>query len=165
MLRTLRFFGWLILGVVLTTIGVTWWGIANTPVVGPVTGPVVRDFTHLYPVEVARVVAPTTEAEIVAAVRDSRGPISIGGRRFSMGGQTATEGALQIDMRGYDAILQLDTVQKTLRVQAGATWRQIQKFIDRYGLSVKVMQSYGNFTVGGSLSVNVHGRYAELGPI
>ena len=163
--RTLRFFGWLILGVVLTTIGVTWWGIAHTPVIGPVTGPRVVDFTHLYPVEVARVIAPTTEAEIVAAVRETRGPISIGGGRFSMGGQTATEGALQIDMRQYRLILQLDTADRTLRVQAGATWRQIQELIDRHGLSVKVMQSYGNFTVGGSLSVNVHGRYAELGPI
>jgi FAD/FMN-containing dehydrogenase len=163
--RTLRFFGWMILAVVLTTIGVTWWGIAHTPVIGPVSGPRVVDFTHLYPVEVARVIAPTTEAEIVAAVRETRGPVSIGGGRFSMGGQTATEGALQIDMRQYRQILQLDTAQKTLTVQAGATWRQIQEFIDRYGLSVKVMQSYGNFTVGGSLSVNVHGRYAGLGPI
>lgn len=163
--KTLRFFGWMILAVVLTTAGVTWWGIAHTPVIGPVTGPRVVDFTHLYPVEVARVITPTTEAEIVAAVRQTTGPISIGGGRFSMGGQTATEGALQIDMRRYRRIVQLDTAQKTLTVQAGATWRQIQELIDRYGLSVKVMQSYGNFTVGGSLSVNVHGRYAELGPI
>ena len=27
------------------------------------------------------------------------------------------------------------------------------------------MQSYANFTVGGSLSVNVHGRYVGEGPI
>jgi FAD/FMN-containing dehydrogenase len=27
------------------------------------------------------------------------------------------------------------------------------------------MQSYDNFTVGGSLSVNAHGRYVGLGPI
>ncbi|HEX6912576.1 MAG TPA: FAD-binding oxidoreductase, partial [Longimicrobium sp.] len=140
-------------------------GIKQTPVIGSVTGPVVRDFTHLYPVEVAREIAPTTEAQIVAAVRRTSGPVSIGGGRFSMGGQTATEGALHIDMRRYNRILQLDTAQKTLIVQAGATWRQIQEFVDRHGLSVKVMQSYGNFTVGGSLSVNVHGRYAGLGPI
>ncbi len=163
--KTLRFFAWMILAVALTTLGVTWWGIAHTPVIGPVSGPQVVDFTHLYPVEVAQVVAPVTEADIVAAVRQTTGPISIGGGRFSMGGQTATEGALQIDMRQYRRILQLDTAQKTITVQAGATWRQIQEFIDGYGLSIKVMQSYGNFTVGGSLSVNVHGRYAGLGPI
>lgn len=163
--RTVRFVGWSVLGVMLLTLVVICWGIKTTPVIGPVTGPVVRDFTHLYPVEVAREIAPTTEAEIVAAIRQTSGPVSIGGGRFSMGGQTATEGALHIDMRRYNRIMQLDTAQKTLTVQAGATWRQIQEFIDRYGLSVKVMQSYGNFTVGGSLSVNVHGRYAGLGPI
>jgi len=27
------------------------------------------------------------------------------------------------------------------------------------------MQSYANFTVGGSLSVNVHGRYVNQGPL
>jgi FAD/FMN-containing dehydrogenase len=163
--RTVRFVGWSVLGVMLLTLGIICWGIKTTPVIGPVTGPVVRDFTHLYPVEVAREIAPTTEAEIVAAIRGTSGPVSIGGGRYSMGGQTATEGALHVDMRRYNRILQLDTAQKTLTVQAGATWRQIQEFIDRYGLSVKVMQSYGNFTVGGSLSVNVHGRYAGLGPI
>lgn len=163
--RTLRFVGWSVLAVMLLTLGVICWGIKTTPVIGPVTGPVVRDFTHLYPVEVAREIAPTTEAQIVAAVRGTSGPVSIGGGRYSMGGQTATEGALHIDMRRYNRILQLDTAQKTLTVQAGATWRQIQELIDRYALSVKVMQSYGNFTVGGSLSVNVHGRYAGLGPI
>jgi FAD/FMN-containing dehydrogenase len=163
--KTARFVVWSVLAVVLITAVTTWWGIAHTRVIGPVSGPVVTDFTHLYPVEVNRVIAPTQEAQIVDAVRTTRGPISIGGGRFSMGGQTATEGALQIDMRRYNRILQLDTAQKTLTVQAGATWRQIQELIDRYNLSVKVMQSYGNFTVGGSLSVNVHGRYTGLGPI
>lgn len=82
-----------------------------------------------------------------------------------MGGQTATEGALQLDMRRFNRILDLNLAEKTITVQSGATWRQIQEHIDPHGLSVKVMQSYGNFTVGGSLSVNVHGRYAGLGPL
>ncbi|HEX8691815.1 MAG TPA: FAD-binding oxidoreductase [Longimicrobium sp.] len=156
---------WLVLAVALLTVVTTAWGIAHTPVIGPVSGPIVNDVTKLNPVEVARVIAPTSEAEIVAALRGTTGPVSIGGGRYSMGGQTATEGALQIDMRRYNRVVRLDTAAKTLTVQAGATWRQIQEAIDRYGLSVKVMQSYGNFTVGGSLSVNVHGRYAGLGPI
>ena len=54
---------------------------------------------------------------------------------------------------------------KVITVQAGITWRKIQEFIDPYDLSVEIMQSNDNFTVGGSLSVNAHGRYAGLGPI
>jgi len=82
-----------------------------------------------------------------------------------MGGQTATEGALFINMRQFDRILSFAPAEKTITVQAGIRWRQIQEHIDPANLSVKIMQSYANFTVGGSLSVNAHGRYVGLGPI
>ncbi|MFL5577850.1 MAG: FAD-binding oxidoreductase [Gemmatimonadaceae bacterium] len=142
------------------------WGAAHTPVERPAPAtPVVNDVTQLDPIPVSRVVIPKTTEEIVAAVRSHPGPISIGGGRYSMGGQTATEGALQIDMRGFDRILAFDSVARTITVQAGARWRQIQERIDRANLSVKIMQTYSNFTVGGSLSVNVHGRYVGLGPV
>jgi FAD/FMN-containing dehydrogenase len=49
--------------------------------------------------------------------------------------------------------------------QAGATWRQVQERIDPADLSVEIMQSYANFTIGGSLSVNGHGRYVGRGPL
>src|SRR5262249_42595370 len=41
----------------------------------------------------------------------------------------------------------------------------IQERIDPENLSVAIMQSYANFTVGGSLSVNAHGRYMGRGPL
>jgi FAD/FMN-containing dehydrogenase len=44
-------------------------------------------------------------------------------------------------------------------------WRDLQKVIDKHNLSVKIMQTYANFTVGGSVSVNCHGRYIGHGPI
>ena len=37
--------------------------------------------------------------------------------------------------------------------------------MDPHGLSVRIMQSYSNFTVGGSVSVNCHGRYIGKGPL
>ncbi len=103
--------------------------------------------------------------EIVEAVRSHPGPIAIGGGRYSMGGQTATEGALHIDMRGFNRIVQFSPERKTITVQAGTRWRQIQERIDPADLSVKIMQSYADFTVGGALSVNAHGRYVGLGPL
>ena len=50
-------------------------------------------------------------------------------------------------------------------MQSGITWRKIQEYIDPYNLSVKIMQTYSDFSVGGSLSVNAHGRYVGLGPL
>jgi FAD/FMN-containing dehydrogenase len=128
-------------------------------------GTVVNDVTRLNPIEVDRVVAPHSIEEIQQLVRDHAGPISIGGGRYSQGGQTATEGALFLDMREFNRILHLSASEKTLTVQPGITWREIQEAIDPQNLSVKIMQTYSNFTVGGSLSVNVHGRYVGQGPL
>lgn len=44
-------------------------------------------------------------------------------------------------------------------------WRDLQDHLDPHDLSVRTMQSYANFSVGGSVSVNVHGRYVGHGPI
>jgi FAD/FMN-containing dehydrogenase len=126
---------------------------------------IVNDVTQLNPIHVREVLAPTSVAEVVAAVRSHGGPISIGGGRFSMGGQTATEDALQLDMRHLDRIVRFSKENREITVQAGITWRQVQEYIDPYDLSVQIMQTYDNFTVGGSLSVNVHGRYVGQGPI
>src|SRR5690606_308230 len=113
---------------------------------------IVNDVSGMNPVQVAQVVAPTELDEIVRLVREHPGPISIGGGRYSMGGQTASDGALQLDMRGFDKVLELDVERREIRVQAGTTWRQILEHVDRHDLSPRILQSYANFTVGGSVS-------------
>jgi FAD/FMN-containing dehydrogenase len=89
----------------------------------------------------------------------------VGGARHSMGGQIATEGALYIDTSRFDRIIDFSPQRKTITVQAGTRWRQIQERIDPANLSVEIMQTYANFTVGGSVSVNAHGRYVGQGPL
>jgi len=126
---------------------------------------VVNDVTQLNPIHVDKVVAPKSAEEISQLVKGHNGPLCIGGGRFSMGGQTATEGCLFLDMRELNRIVEISESERWLRVEAGATWRQIQEAVDPKNLSVKIMQSYSNFTVGGSLSVNVHGRYVGFGPL
>jgi FAD/FMN-containing dehydrogenase len=126
---------------------------------------IVNDVTQLNPVRVMAIVAPTSLEEVQEAMRRTRGPVSIGGGRFSMGGQTASPGSLHFDMRTMNRILSFSPGERTIRVQAGARWCDIQQFIDPHDLSVKIMQTYANFTVGGALSVNCHGRYVGLGPL
>lgn len=125
----------------------------------------VNDITQLNPVEVAKLLIPTAEADIRLAIQQWRGTISVGGGRFSMGGQIAQPDSLHLDMRNFRQVLQFDPEQKRIRVQAGITWRDIQEVIDPHDLSVRIMQSYSNFTVGGSVSVNCHGRYVGSGPL
>jgi FAD/FMN-containing dehydrogenase len=141
------------------------WLVIRAPV-DPGTPPlVVNDVTQLNPIRVARILTPEFTDDIVAAIRGHAGPVSIGGGRYSQGGQTAADGSLHLDMRRLNRVIAFDPAAKTITVQAGATWRQVQERIDPANLSVKIMQSYANFTVGGSLSVNAHGRYVGLGPM
>lgn len=127
--------------------------------------PIVNDITKINPIEVLQVIEPKTTEDIINAIKNAKGPVSIGGGRYSMGGQTATENATQIDMRTFNKILKVDVEKKQVTVQTGARWRDIQDEIDKHNLSLKIMQTYSNFTVGGSLSVNVHGRYIGEGPL
>src|SRR6195952_1219355 len=126
---------------------------------------IVNDVTQLNPVRVMAIVAPTTVADVQEAMRRTSGPVSIGGGRFSMGGQTASPGSLHFDMRSMNRVLSFSPGERTIRVQAGVRWCDIQRFVDPHGLAVKIMQTYANFTVGGALSVNVHGRYMGMGPV
>ncbi|NOS92413.1 MAG: FAD-binding oxidoreductase [Cyclobacteriaceae bacterium] len=144
---------------------ITFFIVTSEPAPPNTSATLVTDVTQLNQIKVDAAIQPTSIEEISVLIKSHDGPISIGGARHSMGGQIATEKALHLDMRKYNKILLLDTLKKEIRVQTGITWRQIQEVIDRHNLSVQIMQTYANFTVGGSLSVNVHGRYIGHGPI
>jgi FAD/FMN-containing dehydrogenase len=141
------------------------WNVVRTPIERETNPLRVYDVTQLNPILVGQVIVPTTTEEIVDAVKRHDGTISIGGARHSMGGQIAAAGSVHIDMRRFDKILAYSREEKTITVQAGVRWRQILERIDPDNLSVSIMQSYANFTVGGSLSTNVHGRYVDQGPL
>jgi FAD/FMN-containing dehydrogenase len=126
---------------------------------------IVNDVTGLNPVPVWAVATPASVEEVQEAMRRTQGAVSVGGGHFSMGGTTASPGSLHLDMRKLNRILELSPQRRTIRVQSGVRWCDIQRFVDPHGLAVKIMQTYANFTVGGSISVNVHGRYIGSGPL
>lgn len=126
---------------------------------------IVPNVTGLYSVQVARIEVPTTTQEVATIVRDWPEKLAVGGGRYSMGGQTAFHGGLHIDMRAMNRLIWLRTDEKVVRVQAGMRWRDLQDTLDPLSLAVKTMQSYSNFTIGGAVSVNAHGRYVGNGPV
>lgn len=138
---------------------------ALLPAPARAAGEIVNDVSQLNPVEVAEVRRPRSLGDIQAALRGWRGAVSIGGARFSQGGQIAEPGSLHLDMRAMNKVVFLDPARRVIRVQAGIRWRDIQDAIDPHDLSVKIMQSFSNFTVGGAVSVNCHGRYVGRGPV
>lgn len=124
-----------------------------------------RDISGIDETRVGRVLKPASVAAVVAALRRNPGAVSIGGARCSMGGQIAADGSLHLDMRGLNRLVWLDPARRRVRAQTGMSWRELQALIDPQGLAVSIMQSYSNFSIGGSLSVNCHGRYVGKGSL
>ena len=110
-LRLAKRVGVFLLSVFIFGVVVSWTSYCRTPEVIVAATPdstvKVDEVTRLHPVTMARVVTPRSIEDIVNAVKATPGPVSIGGGRYSMGGQTATPGALQIDMRRFNRLNQL----------------------------------------------------------
>jgi FAD/FMN-containing dehydrogenase/SAM-dependent methyltransferase len=125
----------------------------------------VNDVTQLNRIPVFSIASPTSTQDVVDALARTHLPVSVGGGHFSMGGHTASPDTLHLDLRKMNRVLRFEPDAAVIRVQAGIRWCDIQRFVDPHGLAVKIMQTYANFTVGGALSVNAHGRYMGLGPV
>src|SRR6478752_4563801 len=121
--KVLRFIGNVIVAVLVFGVVVSLTSYSRTPTVHvPAisdSSVQVNEVTRLYPVTMERVVAPHTIDDIANAVRASAGPVSIGGGRYSMGGQTAVPDGVQIDMRSYHGVISLDTAARVVVVKAG----------------------------------------------
>lgn len=129
---------------------------------------VVEDFGQLLPTKIKEVHSATKESDlqnwITKAIKNGE-KISVAGMQHSQGGHTYYPGGIMVDMKGYDNILDYDPARKTITVQSGATWEDIQKKVNPDHLAIRVMQSQNIFTVGGSISVNAHGRDIRYGSL
>lgn len=128
----------------------------------------VSDNGRLYSAHLDQYLRPdsiTVLLEIIRQAAQEGKKVSFAGQSHSQGGHTFCEGGIVIDMRSLNKILKIDPVAKLITVQPGVTWEEIQDAINPYGLSIKVMQASNIFTVGGSLSVNAHGRDTRYGTL
>jgi FAD/FMN-containing dehydrogenase len=124
----------------------------------------VWDFAKIHYARPHKVFSPETIEDIKEIInKHPNKPISIVGGGYSHGGQTLIDDGIYLDMKKFNKIISLD--DDLLQVQSGCTWEKIIIYLDQYNLSVSEMQSYYNFTVGGSVSVNCHGRGMLYGTI
>ena len=84
------------------------------------------------------------------------------GARHSMGKQSFQEGAILLNTLSMNG-MELDG--ELLKVQAGARWFEVINFLADLGLTVEIMQSNADFSVGGTLSVNAHGWQPGRPPV
>ena len=100
-------------------------------------------------------------AALLQFARTNHLKVSIAGARHSMGGHVIYPDGIVIDMLPFNR-MELDGTNLVLHVQAGARWSEVIPFLNKHGLSVEVMQSNDDFSIGGSLSVNCHGWQFNL---
>ena len=120
-----------------------------------------KDNGRIYGAHVARVESPKTDADLIKLIeeaRTSKTSLIAAGKRHSQGGQSFRQDGIVVDMTEFNHIIEINEKEKWILVQSGTSWEQIQDALNPLGLAVKVMQSSNIFTVGGSLSVNAHGR-------
>src|SRR5437762_3183941 len=111
-------------------------------------------------------------AEIVHSASRKGLPISLSGCRHSMGGQKFATDSMCIDTRSLDRVISFDQEHGLIEAEAGIQWpKLIRTYLDaqaskakQWGIAQK-QTGADTFTLGGSLSSNVHGRGLAMKPL
>lgn len=122
------------------------------------------DYANVHSAEGVTPFFPRNTRELARALRKHRGGVSVRGAGYSHGGNTLLDGAMQIDTRHLNTI-QYNHASKTVTAECGATMHDILVRLAAHGRTLAEMQSYHNFSLGGSIAVNCHGRGTEHGTI
>lgn len=123
---------------------------------------------------VRSLLVPRSEEELARIVRRfSRDgtTISVSGCRHAMGGQQFARDSVSIDTRQLARVLSFDYERGLLEAEAGIQWPQlIESYLAaqgndarQWGIAQK-QTGADSFTLGGSLSANVHGRGLAMKP-
>jgi len=94
----------------------------------------INDVSTLNETRVYDIIKVTSINDIQNALRlakENNLQISLAGARHSMGGQAFFKDALVLDMTEFNTIVSLDETNKTITVQSGATWHDIQIFLNK----------------------------------
>ena len=111
-------------------------------------------------------------AEIVRSASQNGFPISLSGCRHSMGGQQFARESICIDTRSLARVISFDQERGLIEAEVGIQWpKLIRTYLDaqqenakQWGIAQK-QTGADTFTLGGSLSSNVHGRGLAMKPL
>jgi FAD/FMN-containing dehydrogenase len=124
---------------------------------------------------VRELLRPRTRDELAEIVRSAsrKGlPISVSGCRHSMGGQQFATDSICIDTRALNRVISFNQERGLIETEAGIQWpKLIRTYLDarrdsanQWGIAQK-QTGADTFTLGGSLSSNVHGRGLAMKPL
>ena len=125
--------------------------------------------------QVREVLVPRTIEELATIVLRAgreKTVLSVAGCRHAMGGQQFATDSVCIDTRECARVLDFDQERGLIEVEAGIQWPElIEGYLKRqrgpsraWGIAQK-QTGANTFTLGGSLSANVHGRGLTMKPL
>jgi alkyldihydroxyacetonephosphate synthase len=110
--------------------------------------------------EVAAVLA-WCERERIAVVPFGGGTSVVGG--IERPGGRAWRGAVAVDLRRMDRVLEVDAVSRAARIQAGALGPRLEEQLAGHGLTLRhYPQSFEHSTLGGWIATRAGGHFATL---
>ncbi len=142
----------------------------------PETGVWLNDVhSQLNRTRVRELLRPRNRDELLDIVRSAARrnlPISVSGCRHSMGGQQFATDSICLDSRSLARVISFDRERGLIEAEAGMQWPQlIRAYLDAqagsetaWGIAQK-QTGADTFTLGGSLSSNVHGRGLKMKPL
>jgi len=109
----------------------------------------------------AHIIHPNSESDIQQAILNA----AKNNQKITVVGAGQSQGKQFISNHSDSIVLKMDKFKnihispdrKTAIVGAGATWGELQIAANQHQLAVKVMQASNVFSIGGSLSTNIHG--------
>ncbi len=109
---------------------------------------------------------------IVQRARREKETLCIAGSRHAMGGQQFADGAVLLDTRGLNSVMDLDTKAGLVQVEAGVEWPSLveqlaarQKGVEDYWTIRCKQTGADKLTLGGAIAANAHGRTLDHPPM
>lgn len=130
--------------------------------------------SRLNPTMHARCELPRSPEQVAsllhAAARDGQ-RVAVAGAQHAMGGQQFASNGWLIDCSAMKGVLHFDRERGLLRCEAGIRWPALQQFLveqrdpSGHGWALRQKQSGADdFSLGGALAANIHGRGLDLRP-
>jgi FAD/FMN-containing dehydrogenase len=128
---------------------------------GGVSGGAFMNWARRFRYKPREFVRPTTEAEIVELVRNSRS-VRVFGSGHSFNAGVVSDDAL-VSLDDYSGLVWKDLAQRQIAVKGGTRVREVVRLLFDEGLAFSALPSHDAQSIAGILSTDVHGTGKDWG--
>lgn len=90
---------------------------------------------------------------LLKSCNENKVPVTFRGGATTIGGEAVAHESILLDAKGLNKVLSIDKQNKTVHVEAGASWIELYDHLKKEGLTFKVAPSSATCTIGGAVSV------------